>query len=614
MSDYQTFKERLLKLFELEELDSKVFEEFQTIAKSYKLEADELYYKYDAFAIKNQLSIIPNLVDLNGFSNQIAKDFRKSSKMLTKETIQLKAAKVLKTPQKYNQGLHLLSSPPVGGSAFSPVEKLRVKNENKGSAVKVLNGHIKDEFNHETTVTVNLFPGQQTSGYRYMYERLSEKGDLLNERINVFANLLGPTILQDAEYSNENGSDLNNNPEIQDYCWLFAHPKVISQKEQYYVGRITSDSLVDGTPLNIYSVLLESSTAFGGARVKLEFPSEILQKDDFDLFPGQIICVKGNNFSGDLIKITRIVAIPDLPSPTTTALEYKQYYKNDEKVTNIVFCSGPFTKRNKLDFSPLDEFVSAMEETNPDVIILSGPFVDVDHVSIQNGLIDLDVFEIFSQFITPKLIKLSNLKKGIQVALIPSQQDSCLEWVAFPQPPLGSSISNTYENLSKLNLLDPNGNTPFKLFPNPVQFTINEIVISITKADVISDMVRQQVSQKQRFQKCFKNILNQRHFYPIFPPNKKVNLDSTRALLSNTGDPCVLGIKPDILIAPSTMHYFADIIDDVICINPQKSTLGNNLGFYTRLQVCTLEHKLMAESDVFENCCSQRTKVEIIQL
>ena len=74
-----------------------------------------------------------------------------------------------------------------------------------------------------------------------------------------------------------------------------------------------------------------------------------------------------------------------------------------------------------------------MEKLVPDVIILSGPFVDREHPMISLGQVNMDEDEIFKTRIVPKLKRMKEIKPGVQIILLPSQKDSCLEWIAFPQ-------------------------------------------------------------------------------------------------------------------------------------------------------------------------------------
>jgi DNA polymerase alpha subunit B len=255
--------------------------------------------------------------------------------------------------------------------------------------------------------------------------------------------------------------------------------------------------------------------------------------------------------------------------------------------------------------------VKQMQANPPNVIVLTGPFVDISHIQIQNGQIQLDQFEIFAQYVTPLL---AQLKQNSEIVLIPSQQDSILTHIAFPQPPIGSSM--TYPKISmlkKLGLVDQNGTEMVELYPNPVQFKINEMVIAVSKADVIADMFRTQLTRTKKFEHTFKNILKSRHFYPIFPPNRNICLDSTRALKSDMGS-CVLQAMPDVLCLPSVMNSFGGVVENVVCVNPQKATMGNELGVYARLIVAGLKVDQISDDLVLENSVADRCRVEIVRL
>lgn len=50
----------------------------------------------------------------------------------------------------------------------------------------------------------------------------------------------------------------------------FGHPAMVSQERQFYIGRISCDSLNEGVRLNLTSVILETSKEIGaGCRVKV---------------------------------------------------------------------------------------------------------------------------------------------------------------------------------------------------------------------------------------------------------------------------------------------------------------------------------------------------------
>lgn len=205
----------------------------------------------------------------------------------------------------------------------------------------------------------------------------------------------------------------------------------------------------------------------------------------------------------------------------------------------------------------------------------------------------------------------------MEIILVPSQKDGCLEWAAFPQPPIGSAFTPQEESaqLHRLGLINSDGETMVHLFPNPVQFTINEMVIAVANTDIITDIFKVQLNRKKnRFEHCFKHILDQRHFYPLFPPAVGACLDSTRALGSSTNDPCVLQVAPDILILPSKMTHKICAVEETLCINPGVLCKGRGGGTFCRVAVHSMDENTFSESDAFGNQVSTRSRAEVIKL
>jgi DNA polymerase alpha subunit B len=161
------------------------------------------------------------------------------------------------------------------------------------------------------------------------------------------------------------------------------------------------------------------------------------------------------------------------------------------------------------------------------------------------------------------------------------------------------------------------------LFPNPVQFTCNEIVIALSNMDSMRDLIQYGLTVspvdnpsigRDKFLASFHNILDQRHFYPVFPPSSGCCLDSTRALASQPTDPCVLQVKPDILITPSRLQYAIKQTKGVLCLNPGYLVKGRTGGTYARITVHPLASEGMQADDIFEHAISDRSRVDIIRL
>ena len=56
---------------------------------------------------------------------------------------------------------------------------------------------------------------------------------------------------------------------------------------------------------------------------------------------------------------------------------------------------GPFTTSEDLEFAPLAELLGSCRVSRPDVLLLIGPFVDVEHSLIASGSLDVTFEELF---------------------------------------------------------------------------------------------------------------------------------------------------------------------------------------------------------------------------
>lgn len=402
--------------------------------------------------------------------------------------------------------------------------------------------------------------------------------------------------------------------------------------------------MVEGTKLNLQSLVLETSREIGaGARVKIDFSGLLAHGTCLNLFPGMIICVEATNPSGSILCATRMLECPLLDAPVTNGADYKKFYPDGKnKNLSIIFASGPFALNDSLEYEPLTELLEVVQKEQPHLLVLMGPFVDVDHPLFKPGAVtdvDLTFEEVFRFKISSKLEKVRKVIPHLQIVLIPSQKEATLEWVAYPQPPIGSSIRDHdhIQKLQELGLMTSNGQVWANLFPNPVQFTCNEVVVALSNLDSLRDLIQlgmtinppqppaaikqegQQDQQpppqpKDKFTTSFANIMDQRHFYPVFPHSAGACIDSTRCLGSQPQDPCVLQVKPDILIMPSRLQYAIKQVNGSVCINPGFLVKGRTAGTFCKIQIHHLQSEGMSEEDVFEHCVADRTRVEIIKL
>jgi DNA polymerase alpha subunit B len=420
---------------------------------------------------------------------------------------------------------------------------------------------------------------------------------------------------------------------------LFEDPSKSNQDTKFYIGRISCDSVLEGSKMNLHSLVLETSIEIGhGNRVKIDFGGLVAKGIQLELFPGIIVCVEASNPLGSCLCVVKILEFPKLNPPTTNGEDYISFYPDGRKQDlSIIFASGPFSLNDSLEYEPLEELIDVVVKDPPNLLLLMGPFVDIDHPFFnptEITEIDLTFEEVFRLKFASKIEKLKKMMPELQIVLVPSQREATLEWVAYPQPPIGSSIRDHdhIEKLQQLGLMNKNGDIWANLFPNPVQFTCNEVVIGLSNFDTIRDMIRlglsitpsqnantsenseQKIVPRDKFYNCFTHILGHRHFYPVFPPTAGACIDSTRALGSQPQDPCVLQVRPDVLIMPSCLQFFIKNVDDCVCINPGFLVKGSTGGTFCKIKVHPLQKEGMSSNDVFENCISERSKVEIIKL
>ncbi|KAH6582661.1 hypothetical protein BASA61_008411 [Batrachochytrium salamandrivorans] len=367
--------------------------------------------------------------------------------------------------------LDILSSPPFGQSAFSPPVPLSGKligeerslhdtidgqSQSSSPSIKFSDrpdrAKVMDSFNKHiqfksvppsdpVQCELSLVPGQQTDGYRYMYEKLTEKGELLDAQIEYFSHIIANAYHLELTFSSSLNSDetkaIKDTP-MEDPMSLVCSPVQPRNEPGLVIGRICCDSLQDGVGLNSQSVMLECSRDNGGGiRVKVDLNGVLDSSQQCTLFPGQIVGLIATNPSGRQLHASRIIYPTFPPRPTTNLSEIKSMYPAEnganQRAINVVVASGPFTLIGNLLYESLESLVvDVIEDDPPDVVILLGPFVDLDHPLIASGQVLEDVDDIFRNQIAKRIDRMRAARPGLQVILIPSIRDACSEWIAFP--------------------------------------------------------------------------------------------------------------------------------------------------------------------------------------
>lgn len=200
--------------------------------------------------------------------------------------------------------------------------------------------------------------------------------------------------------------------------------------------------------LNSTSVVLEGSSATcGGARINVDLSHLKQSKQAFSLFPGQIVAVEGMNPTGRQLVAHRICEGAAPAANTSSIGELRQYHhdKQEGAALKVLTASGPFTTSDNMSYQPFIDFVHVIMEQSPDVVVLTGPFVDVRHDAVKSGQTTIELendeggvedtvvpFEaVFANRISSLIEEAFAVDEGLntQFVLVPSLDDATAKWV-----------------------------------------------------------------------------------------------------------------------------------------------------------------------------------------
>ncbi|KAL0270076.1 UNVERIFIED_CONTAM: hypothetical protein PYX00_007603 [Menopon gallinae] len=295
------------------------------------------------------------------------------------------------------------------------------------------------------------------------------------------------------------------------------------------IGRIACDA--DGR-LNSKSAMLEGSRDLSfGETIQLDLGNV----EKYSVFPGQIVAVEGVNITGDKLMAKQIYcdASPD-PDPTSS-----------RGPLSLTIAAGPFTQSDSMTYQPLLDLIEKVSSEEPDLLILTGPFIDSTHpVILENSLAET-YQELFRKIVD--LIMRPLQSKKTQVVMVSSYKD-CNSQFVYPTPQLPLKDRH-YQNLH--------------LLPDPSIFKIGGVSIGVTSTDILLHIGKEEISSPgystDRLSRLSGHILSQRCFYPLTPATDAPVDPSFMEFAKLT-------IRPDILILPSDLRYFIKVIKDVILL------------------------------------------------
>lgn len=410
--------------------------------------------------------------------------------------------------------------------------------------------------------------------------------------------------------------------------------------------------------LNRASIQLEGSRHHSlGSRIHLDLHTlntagENNAQQAYSLFPGQIVAVEGINSSGRTMQASRLIegAPPPPPSPSHKLPEddniYEQQEGEERHPLSIVAVAGPFTTNDNLDYDPFIDVLMNVLKDAPDVVILCGPFVDERQplVAEKDGIgptlpndygeeVTVSYEYLFAKNISELLEDLYTKEPELktQFVLVPSLDDAFVDAV-YPQPPFpdglddeesgapvvkvpkGSDAEGRFGDLG-LHYVENAGREPptnrrnsitkedrpkrrVHCVSNPCTLQINDITVGVTSTDILfhisSEECNANLPPGTRLAHIAQHLIQQRSYYPLFPPAKGASLDLSKS------KEWEMSVKPDILIVPSKLNSFArHVLGTTIVVNPGELTKNVSGGTYAVIDVHSRKRTIVGgEEDV----------------
>ncbi|KAK2749468.1 DNA-directed DNA polymerase alpha subunit pol12 [Myotisia sp. PD_48] len=487
-----------------------------------------------------------------------------------------------------------------------------VARQNSGQILETLNSHLALSSPplapySESRIKLISYTDIKKFAYRPMATKLMESSKVLDDRIEEFMEII------------QNHYNLDDS--------AFGDASDQSTREIVAVGRIASDT-PEGR-LNSASLVLEMARKRGsGHRVPLKVDS----LESINFFPGQIVALRGINASRKYFAVREILPIPLMPSAVSSIGDLSSINDRLEEFgdqpLNYMFAAGPYTSDDNLDFEPLKALCDKAAEVCADAIILTGPFIDMEHPLIASGDFDLPELKgldpdaatlstLFKHCISRPLTKLASKVPNIEIVLVPSVRDAVSKHVSWPQ-----------DILPKKELgLPPK---QCKVVTNPVTLALNEVFTGICSSDVLYELRREEAlggtpSENDLLSRLSRYLIEQRHFSPVFPPTARENLPKSGVDESlQIGSMLDLGylklgewwkVRPDILILPSVLPGFVKVVGSVLVVNPGKLSKRRGPGTYAQVALYprVLTEEEQTKKSVTHNVY-ERARVDILRI
>lgn len=280
-------------------------------------------------------------------------------------------------------------------------------------------------------------------GTKYMTVSVQDDGQLVTERIFHVGQEIMKKILRDGNNSEASADELSLTP-----C------DVISQEHVRCLGKIFCGGSADR--LDHKSCIFIGYDENKTTTVELDFSK---LRPSFQVFPGEICIIGGNNPRGKTFYVTELFSerfLEHCPPPSELLLP---------QPIHILFASAPFSAKEDLRFDFLEKLLVQCQTTKPDVVVLTGAFLPAKWDLISD--IAKELHEHFNDMLTNISERVGENTKVVIVASAEDINGSC----CYPTKP--------YKLQQYPNVL---------MAPDPSIIDVNGIKIGITSADITQQL------------------------------------------------------------------------------------------------------------------------------
>ena len=154
-------------------------------------------------------------------------------------------------------------------------------------------------------------------------------------------------------------------------------------------------------------------------------------------------------------------------------------------------------------------------------------------------------------------------------------------------------------------------------------FSLNELVFAVSTNDILFHLQREEITRNPAISnppaRLSSHQINQRNFYPLFPPPPRgalppglrevgAGLDVPHCRLAD-----LVNVTPDVLVLPSMLGAFAKVVEGVVVINPGHASKPRGAGTWVEMTVKAKEvsAKQVDEGVEVDHGVWERARVEV---